>query len=81
MRDRRALARFLQREMDRGRLRACEPDIVARMLLGSLWTYVFETIAHPQVTGGQAPDAFVRGLVQAVWEGIAPRNAEAPGEH
>lgn len=74
VRDRRALARFLRREMERGRLAPCDPDVVARMLLGSLFSYVFETVVHPDVSGQQGPDTFVRGLVQRIWEGIAPRD-------
>jgi AcrR family transcriptional regulator len=71
-RDRRALARFLRQEMERGRLRPCDPDLVARMLLGSLFSYVFDSVAHPNHAAPQAPDEFVRGVVQVIWEGIAP---------
>jgi AcrR family transcriptional regulator len=71
VRDRRAIARFLRQEMELGRVRPCDPDLVARMLLGSLFSYVFETVVHPHIEVRQAPDEFVRGVVQVVWEGIS----------
>lgn len=83
--DVKALAAFLEREIDQYRIRPCDPQTVAHILLGSLMNYVFVEQISSQVSipttelllinsGDRATEAstFVQNLVDILWQGIAP---------
>jgi AcrR family transcriptional regulator len=66
-----ALARYLKGEMSLGRLRQGDPELVARIFLGSIWNLVFmETIG--QVKQPPDPEGFAHQLVDTLWAGLAP---------
>ena len=88
MRDVKVLTAFLEREINQDRLRPCDPQTVAHILLGSLMNYVFLEQMSSKVSmatsesgietylssGDPATEvsAFVQSLVDIVWQGIAP---------
>jgi len=88
MRDVKVLTAFLEHEINQDRLRPCDPQTVAHILLGSLMNYVFleqipsqfsiPTAELPIGTYLNSRDhaaevsVFVQSLVDIVWQGIAP---------
>jgi len=66
-----ALINFFVEELQRGRIRSCDPEIPARMLFGSLMNYVFFEQMGAQMTVPIAAPTYVRGLVDILWQGIA----------
>lgn len=89
MLDVKVLTAFLEHEINQGRLRPCDPQTVAQILLGTLMNYVFLEQMSSQVSMPAAELAigtylnsedpttevsvFVLSLVDIVWQGIAPR--------
>lgn len=71
-RDLKTFTNFLEREIAQGRLRPCDPQTIAMILLGSLMNYVFLEHIHP--TGERPTDEllFVQNLIEIVWQGISP---------
>lgn len=67
-----AIARFLQQEINQGRLGACEPRIVAQIIIGTLMNYIF--LEQIDARTGQSEDdlKFAQSLVDALWQGLAP---------
>ncbi|MEH2395652.1 MAG: TetR/AcrR family transcriptional regulator [Nostoc sp.] len=88
MRDVKVLTAFLEHEINQDRLRPCDPQTVAHILLGSLMNYVFLEQMSSKVSMATAESrietylnsgdpatevsAFVQSLVDIVWQGIAP---------
>ena len=84
IKDVKALTAFLEREINQDRLRPCDPQTVAHILLGSLMNYVFveqissqasiSTTELPLNSGHRATEVspFVQSLVDIVWQAIAP---------
>jgi hypothetical protein len=67
------LAGYFEAEMRLGRLRRHDPEILARVFLGSLQAYAFfELLLKAQDELPLPPETYVRGLVQLIWEGAAP---------
>ncbi|MGM0574240.1 MAG: TetR/AcrR family transcriptional regulator [Myxococcota bacterium] len=67
-----ALVAYLEGEREAGRVGAVDAPVTARMLLGALQNHAFfQTVG---LRGLRAPDAedLVRGVVDTLWEGIAP---------
>ncbi len=80
------LTRFLEREAKDGRLRAGSAPIAARVLLASAQSYAFFEMIGLRSAGsprkGAASvtlpaDVFAKGLVEMLWQGIAPGPAGA----
>ncbi|MEH2180568.1 TetR/AcrR family transcriptional regulator [Nostoc sp.] len=83
MQDVKALTAFLEREINQGRLRPCNPQTVAHVLLGSLMNYVFVEQISSQVSISTTElslnsedrptevSSFVQSVVDIVWQGIA----------
>jgi AcrR family transcriptional regulator len=67
-----AIAAYLEAEMSLGRIRRRDPEVTARVFLGALFNDVF---LGAQLRGERRLDraAFIGGLVDVVWEGIAPQ--------
>jgi AcrR family transcriptional regulator len=68
----RAFSAFLQAEMDLGRARRCDADILAHALLGPAINFVMiETLGA--ATGARpARPEFAARLVDLIWRGVAP---------
>jgi AcrR family transcriptional regulator len=70
------LTSFFEAEMRAGRLRRHDPEIIARMFLGSINNFVaFEILLKSHEELPMAAETFVRGLCQTLWLGIAPASA------
>lgn len=72
VRDSRRLVRFLQQEVERGRLRPCRVEMVARLLLGSCLNLVLDSAVNKQPLTTEEIDRFIADLIETLWEGIAP---------
>ncbi|MEH2411195.1 TetR/AcrR family transcriptional regulator [Nostoc sp.] len=88
MLDVKVLTAFLEREINQDRLRPCDPQTVAHILVGSVMNYVFLEQMSSQVSiptaelaigtylnsGDPATEAsvFILSIVDIVWQGIAP---------
>ena len=72
VRDSRRLARFLQQEVERGRLRPCQVEMVARLLLGPCLNLVLDSVVNKQPLTAEEIDRFTADLVETLWQGIAP---------
>lgn len=88
IRDIKALTAFLEHEINQNRLRPCDPQTVAHILLGSLMNYVLleqissqaiiERVNLPIGTYLNSEvraievSAFIQSFVDIVWQGIAP---------
>ncbi len=71
-RDSRRLARFLQEEVDRGRLRPCQVEMVARLLLGPCLNLVMDRVVNKKPLTSEEVDRFSADLIKTLWQGIAP---------
>jgi len=67
-----ALAKYLEQEMHLGRLRRTDPEVAARIFLGTTWNQVFLETIEERDKETVEPDAYARTLVDAVWHGLAP---------
>ncbi len=72
VRDRRHLTRFLQQEMEQGRLRTCNAEAIARMFFGACLNLVMDRITLRQSLPLEEVETFTEELVDAMWVGIAP---------
>jgi AcrR family transcriptional regulator len=72
IRDVKVFTNFLAQEIEQGRLRPCDPQTIAMILLGSLMNYVFLAQMHPGEFIKTEEAIFVENLVDIVWQGIAP---------
>lgn len=87
IRDLKILISFLEFEMNQGRLRPCDPQTLAHVIMGALMNYVMlEQIpplealpidlpaaeAHKSALTSLTAIALVENLVETVWQGIAP---------
>jgi AcrR family transcriptional regulator len=72
VRDRRLLAQYFQKEIDAGRLRSCNVEVVARMLFGACFDFVMEHSKTKQNLSRKEIVAFSTGVVDALWQGLAP---------
>ena len=67
------LSRYFEAEIRLGRLRPVDPEILARMFLGSLQQYVFfDLLFQAQQTLPLPLPTFLRGMVAMLWSGAGP---------
>jgi AcrR family transcriptional regulator len=67
---------YFEAEIRAGRLRRHDPELLARVFVGSLHNYVFFEILLQRLQQVlQPPEKFVKGLVDLLWNGIAPEKA------
>jgi AcrR family transcriptional regulator len=67
-----ALSAFIERESRAGRMRAPQPEIVARMLMGSIQSYVFfEILLRAEGKMPLPVDEYLRELINVLWTGVA----------
>jgi AcrR family transcriptional regulator len=74
-RDSRRLAQFLQQEVDQGRLRPCQVEMVARLLVGPCLNLVLDSVVNKQPLTAEEMERFTVDLVDTLWQGIAPLEA------
>lgn len=73
----RAIGGYLETEMELGRLRVVDAEILARAFLSGLTNYAFFEVLLKQQ--GQLPlpvGMYVRGLVDVLWNGVSPNDEE-----
>ena len=69
------MSAYLQAEMDLGRARPCDPEILAHALLGPAVNFVMiETLGSDEAPRAARED-FAARLVDLTWRGIAPAGA------
>lgn len=69
----RAFSAYLRAEMDLGRARQCDPEILAHALLGPAVNFVIiETFGARDVPQLAAREEFAARLVDLIWRGMAP---------
>ncbi len=72
------LVAVFEREMRAGRLRKHDAWLVARLFVGAMQSYALFNLVFARPLGPPiAPDAYVRGVVDVLWAGIAPPGREA----
>jgi hypothetical protein len=64
--------KFLEKEIENGRIRPCDPQTIAMILLGSLMNFVFLEQMHPKGDVPADEQKFVQNLVEIIWQGISP---------
>ena len=68
-----AIATFIERQIRAGRMRKHEPEIVARMLMGSIQSYVFfEIVLRASQKMPLPVEEYLRGLINVLWTGVEP---------
>jgi AcrR family transcriptional regulator len=65
-----ALANYLHHEQRAGRIRACDPEVAARMYLGSLHMYAFTDVFGINDFLPMPKQTFVRGVVDNLLRGV-----------
>lgn len=82
LRARQRLAEYFTAESRRGRLRAHDPEILARVFMGSLSNYVFfEMVLRDREEAPLDAETYVRGLVNLLAIGFEPATAPARSEN
>lgn len=81
VRDVRVLTAFFEQEVQLGRLRSCQPEVTAHILLGSLMNYVFAEVMGVEGSTAIAAPTFVQQLVELLWQGIAPQTSDLSLPH
>lgn len=67
------LAAFIERQIKSGHMRQHNPETVARMLLGSIQSYVFfEIVLRAQQQMPLPVASYLRGLIEVLWTGVKP---------
>ena len=69
----RRVSDHLEAETRAGRLAAHNSQVAARMLIASMHSFVFFELVGAQAPGGQTPEDYVRGVVDTLWQGVAPQ--------
>lgn len=70
----RAMTEFFDAEMGAGRMKRCDPEVVARALQGALTHYVLSELMGINAIMPMPDRTFVRGLVENLWSGVAPQS-------
>jgi AcrR family transcriptional regulator len=66
------LAAWFEREMRAGRVRRCDPELLARVFSGAIVAHSMSEMTGLAAHMPLASTTFVRGLVDALWNGIDP---------
>jgi AcrR family transcriptional regulator len=68
-----AIGAYLEREMKAGRVRRHHAEVVARILHGSIVSYVFlEVLLRAQGKMPMPVETYLRGLITILWSGLEP---------
>lgn len=68
----RQLMEFFETQREAGRLGPCDPEVVARMYVGSLFQYAFAETAGVNEVMGLDRELYLEGVVDQLFDGIAP---------
>jgi AcrR family transcriptional regulator len=69
----RAIAEFFQQEIRAGRIAKTDPEVLARLFLGSVQNYVFfELIAREGTRALMSERVYLRRVIQVLWDGVSP---------
>jgi AcrR family transcriptional regulator len=68
-----ALSRWLRQAMNQGRVRECNPEFVAHVLLGSLMNRSFYRHLMREKADRKTDGAYVATVVDLIWTSLAPR--------
>jgi AcrR family transcriptional regulator len=74
----RELTRFFHEERKRGRLGACDPEIVARMFLGSVYHFAFFNVSDLDAYMPMPRETFVRGMVANLLGSLSSEDGSSP---
>lgn len=77
----RTLSHHLETQQRKGRLRRVDPEILARVLLGSMHNFVFFEVVGVHVRQPLAASSFVRGVVDLVLHGARPSPSDSGEIH
>ena len=66
------LTAYLRAEIQRGRVRRTDPEIIARVLGASCWNYAFHEAIGAQMFEPTDAGTFAEKLVGMLWEGLEP---------
>lgn len=66
------LADMLQEEMDAGHLAQRNAESVARIVVGSIWYFVFLEVVFKRARGGVEEETFVKDLARTVFADVDP---------
>jgi AcrR family transcriptional regulator len=73
----RRLAEFFAAEMRAGRLARRDPEVLARVFLGSIQSYAFvELLLQARAEAPLPRETYLRGLVDLLWTGVRPAITE-----
>lgn len=72
------LAAWFERQMDAGRVRRSDPEILARVFSGAIVAHAMGEMTGLSEQMPIATTTFVRGLVDALWRGARPEGAARP---
>lgn len=72
LRNLKALTRYFEREIELGRVRRADPEVVARALLGALLNHAFYRLIGVHARRSISAARYVRGLIDVLWDGLAP---------
>ena len=76
----RGVASFFASEAASGRMRARNPEVLARIFLGSIWHFVFMDVMVGSGGRPMSEDRFVAGLVETLLEGVQPAPCPPPSQ-
>jgi AcrR family transcriptional regulator len=72
------ISAFFEAEMRLGRLRRSDPEILARLLLGSIQNYVFfEMLQHTPEELPIPDETYLKGVINLLWNGAGPTGEDA----
>ena len=74
------LIRFFHRERSRGRVGRCDPEVVARMYIGSLFHFAFSEVSGINDILPMPRETYVRGVVKNLIDGIGAGEANSEPE-
>ncbi len=70
-----ALTRYFEREMALGRMRAGDPEVVARALMGALLNHAFFKLIGVHARRPISARRYVTSLIDVLWDGLQPEAA------
>ncbi len=80
VRDQRKIAEYIQQEMNLGRLSTPDPQLLARIILGTLVHHSFGLFAAHRDPAPDEIEQLARGTINVLWAGIAPESTVEAGE-
>jgi AcrR family transcriptional regulator len=72
LRNLKALTRYFRREIQLGRMRKCEPEVLARALLGALLNHAFYKAMGFHARRPISAQRYVASLIDTLWNGLEP---------